>query len=169
MFSGNHDNAGGQVSRDRAPVYEWLFALGREPKIVTEGVTQVVSDLIITTLPYRCSNQQKSVLMDRGAIIRLQRGSPWVVLHHIPPLTYPGSGKEGAEAAELLQVYRPDYFVSGHSHQFPYFPGSTWSQRIDRVTVLTPGQLMSAPFPNHMIEFSVRRGELENGESGVNF
>ena len=60
ICSGNHDNAGGQVSRDRAPVYEWLVTLGREPKIVTDGVTQVVSDLIITTLPYHCSNQQKS-------------------------------------------------------------------------------------------------------------
>jgi predicted MPP superfamily phosphohydrolase len=51
VCSGNHDNAGRQISADRAPVYEWLVALGREPKIITDGATQVVNDLIVTTVP----------------------------------------------------------------------------------------------------------------------
>jgi hypothetical protein len=105
----------------------------------------------VTTVPYHSSKVQKSVWLDRGAIIRQQRGSPWLVLHHIPPIAYPGSGKEEAEAAELLQIYGPEYFVSGHSHQFPYFPGSSWVQKINGVTVLVPGQLLSAPFPNHIV------------------
>src|SRR5262249_46597808 len=50
ICSGNHDNAGRQISTDRAPVYEWLFALGKEPKIITDGVTEVVNDLIVTTV-----------------------------------------------------------------------------------------------------------------------
>lgn len=33
-----------------APVYEGLVALGREPKITTDGVAQVVNDLIVTTV-----------------------------------------------------------------------------------------------------------------------
>jgi Calcineurin-like phosphoesterase len=151
ICSGNHDNAGRQISPDRAPVYEWLVALGREPKIITDGVTQVLNDLIVTALPYHCSKEQKSVSLDRGAIIRRQRGGPWLVLHHVPPIAYPGSTYEEAEAAELLQIYRPNFFVSGHSHQFPYFRGSTWSQRIGGVTVLVPGQLLSASFPTHII------------------
>jgi Icc-related predicted phosphoesterase len=28
ICSGNHDDAGRQIAADRAPVYEWLFALG---------------------------------------------------------------------------------------------------------------------------------------------
>ena len=51
----------------------------------------------------------------------------------------------------LLQIYRPEYFISGHSHQFPYFVGSSWAQRIDGVNVLVPGQLLTAPFPNHIV------------------
>jgi hypothetical protein len=89
--------------------------------------------------------------LNRGAIIRRQRGSPWFVLHHISPIAYPESTKEEAEAADLLQTYRPEYFISGHSHQFPYLPGSGWAQIVNGVNVLVPGQLLSAPFPNHII------------------
>ena len=32
LCSGNHDNAGRQIFADRAPVYEWFIALGREPR-----------------------------------------------------------------------------------------------------------------------------------------
>src|SRR5271166_6323831 len=120
VCSGNHDNAGRQILADRAPVYDWLVSLGREPKIITDGATQVVNDLIVTTVPYHCSKEQKSVWLDRGYTIRRQRGGPWLVLHHIPPIAYPRSTKEEGEAAELMIQYRPDYFVSGHSHQFPY-------------------------------------------------
>jgi len=151
LCSGNHDNAGRQVSPYGVPVYEWLVALGRVPKIISDGMTQVVNDLIMTTVPYHCSSEQKSVLMDRGAIIRGQRREPWLVLHHIPPIAYPKSTKEEAEAAELLQFYRPDYFVAGHSHRLPYSPCGGWAQTIDGVKVLVSGQLLSAPFPNRII------------------
>jgi predicted phosphodiesterase len=151
ICTGNHDNAGRQVSPDWAPVYEWLVALGREPKVITDGATQTVNDLIVTTVPYHCSKEQKSVWLDRGAIIRRQRGGRWLVLHHIPPIAYPGSTKEEGEAAELMIQYRPDYFVSGHSHQFPYFEGHSWAMRAGDVTVFAPGQLLGANFPNHII------------------
>ena len=79
------------------------------------------------------------------------QAAPWLVLHHVPPLAYPGSTREEREAAELLLAYRPDYFVSGHSHQFPYFPGNSWTQIVNGVNVLVPGQLLGAPFPNHIV------------------
>jgi hypothetical protein len=80
------------------------------------------------------------------------------VLHHIPPIRYPRSGKEKTEAAELLQIYRPEYFISGHSHQFPYFPSSRWAQIVNGVNVLVPGQLLTAPIPNHFV-FNTESGE----------
>jgi predicted phosphodiesterase len=151
ICSGNHDNAGRQISADRAPVYEWLVALGKEPKIITDGVTELVNDLIVTSVPYHCSKEQKSVWLDRGWTLRRQRGSPWLVLHHVPPRSGPDSTGEEREAAELLRTYRPGYFVSGHSHQYPYFEGSSWAQMVDGVRVLVPGQLMAAAFPNHIV------------------
>ena len=71
--------------------------------------------------------------------------------HSANRIAYPGSTREETEAAELLLAYRPDYFVSGHRHQFPYFPGSSWTQIVNGVNVLVPGQLLSAPFPNRIV------------------
>jgi hypothetical protein len=85
VCSGNHDNAGRQISPDRAPVYEWLAALGREPRVITDGATQTLNDLIVTAVPYHCSKEQKSVWLDRGFTIRRQRGNQWLVVRHVPP------------------------------------------------------------------------------------
>jgi hypothetical protein len=57
ICSGNHDVAGRQICVDRAPVYEWLVALGKEPNIITDGVTEIVNDLVVTTVPYHCSKK----------------------------------------------------------------------------------------------------------------
>src|SRR6202007_2873136 len=72
ICSGNHDSAGRQISADRAPVYAWVLAVGRELNIITDGVTQIVEDLILTTVPYHCSKEQKSVWLDRGSTLRRQ-------------------------------------------------------------------------------------------------
>ena len=73
-----------------------------------------------------------------------------MVLHHVPPKTGSGVSGEESEATTLLMAYRPDYFVSGHDHAFPYKPGQSWNQKLGEACVLVPGQLMSAPFPNHI-------------------
>ena len=73
------------------------------------------------------------------------------MLHHAPPMGFPGSVGEEREAAELFQRYRPAYFISGHSHQFPYLAGRSWTQVFKGVHLLVPGQLLAAPFPNHII------------------
>ncbi len=151
VCSGNHDNAGGLVSHDRASLYKWLIDLDAHPNIITDGVARKLEDLILTTIPYHCSKEEKSIWLDRGSTIRRQTGKPWMVIHHVPPKTGSGVSGEESEAAGLLLAYRPDYFVSGHDHAFPYKPGQSWNQKTGEVCVLVPGQLMSAPYPNHII------------------
>jgi predicted phosphodiesterase len=60
ICSGNHDNAGTQISTDRAPVYEWLCELGKDPRIITDGSTEVLGDLII----FRLEVNEKFRLLD---------------------------------------------------------------------------------------------------------
>jgi predicted phosphodiesterase len=151
ISSGNHDNAGRLITADRAPVYEWFDALRSEPKIATDGVTRVIEALVVTTVPYHCSREQKSIWLDRGATIRRQCGNRWLVLHHVPPsLDLAASGEE-SEAVALLMSYRPDFFVSGHTHAYPYLTGNSWAQNIAGVNIFVPGQLLGAPFPNHIV------------------
>src|SRR3984893_16750248 len=66
VCSGNHDNAGGLVSHDRASLYKWLVDLGAHPNIITDGSTRKLENLIVTAIPYHCSKGEKSIWLDRG-------------------------------------------------------------------------------------------------------
>jgi predicted MPP superfamily phosphohydrolase len=121
MCSGNHDDTGRLIAADRAPVYEWVARLGDDPKITTDGSTQVIDNLIVTALPYHSSRPEKSIWLDRGRSIRMQRGGQWLVLHHVPPSVGPNDSGEEREAAGILTTYEPDYFLSGHFHQFLFW------------------------------------------------
>jgi calcineurin-like phosphoesterase family protein len=79
VCSGNHDNAGRLVSHDRASLYEWFIELGTHRNIITDGSTRKLENLIVTTVPYHCSRQEKSIWLDRGSKIRKQTGMPWIV------------------------------------------------------------------------------------------
>ena len=150
VCSGNHDNAGGLVSHDRASLYRWFIELGTHRKIITDGTTQKLENIILTTIPYHCSKKEKSIWLDRGLTIRRQTGLPWMVLHHVPAKSGPGVSGEESEAADLLSTYRPDYFVSGHDHSFPYVSGQSWRQNVGEVCLLVPGHLFPAPYPNYI-------------------
>ena len=75
---------------------------------------------------------------------------PWIVLHHVPPKTGSSASGEELEAAGLLAAYHPEFFVSGRDHPFPYTSGQSWNQKTGKSRLLVPGQLLSAPFPNHI-------------------
>ena len=87
----------------------------------------------------------------------LQPGGRWSFFVTFPPKA--GISGEELEASELLATYRPDYFVSGHNHSFPYASGQSWNQKLGESCFLVPGQLLSAPFPNH-IKLDTESGEL---------
>ena len=159
LCSGNHDNAGRLVSHDRASAYKWFIDLGTHRNIITDGSTRKLEKLIVTTIPYHCSKEEKSIWLDRGSTIRRQTGMPWIVLHHVPAKHGLRVSGEELEASELLAAYQPDYFVSGHDHAFPYTSGQSWNQKLGEARVLVPGQLLRAPSPNY-IELDTESGEL---------
>ncbi len=84
---------------------------------------------------------------------------PWILLHHVPPKNGRCVSGEELEAAELLAAYKPEYFVSGHDHAFPYASRQSWNKRLGEVRLLVAGQLLRAPFPNY-IKLDAKSGEL---------
>jgi Icc-related predicted phosphoesterase len=113
VCSGNHDNAGRLVLHESGISLRVFIDLGAHSRIITDSTTRKLENLILTTIPYHCSKEEKAIWLDRGSTIRRQTGKPWIVLHHIPPKA--GSNARGGEleASELLAAYQPDYFVSG--------------------------------------------------------
>jgi predicted MPP superfamily phosphohydrolase len=159
ICSGNHDNAGRLASHDRASAYQWFIDLGTHRNIITDGSTRKLENLIVTTIPYHCSRQEKSIWLDRGSTIRTQTKIHWIVLHHVPAKIGTGVSGEETEAAELLAAYQPDYFVSGHDHAFPFTIGQSWNQKLGESRLLVPGQLLRAPIPNY-IKLDTESGRL---------
>jgi predicted MPP superfamily phosphohydrolase len=159
LCSGNHDNAGRLVSHDRASVYGGFIELGMHPNIITDGSTRKLESLIVTTVPYHCSRQEKSIWLDRGSAIRRQTGMPWIVLHHVPAKIGSGVSGEESEAAELLTTYRPNYFVSGHDHAFPYTSGQGWNQKLGAGKLAGTGSIIERAISNH-IKLDTESGEL---------
>ncbi len=146
VCSGNHDNAGRLASHDRASLYEWFIDLGTHPNIITDGSTRKLEDLIVTTVPYHCSRQEKSIWLDRGSTIRRQTGMPWIVLHHVPPKTGSGVSGEESEAAELLAAYRARLFCLRPRSRVSLRVRPKLEPKLGEVCLLVPGQLLRAPF-----------------------
>jgi len=78
LCSGNHDSYGPIVPAARGPTYHWLADLDEIQRIISDGQTRIIGDLIISTLPYCANEQAKRILLDRGRSIRKSRGLKWL-------------------------------------------------------------------------------------------
>jgi hypothetical protein len=159
ICSGNHDNAGRQISADRAPIYEWLFELEKKPNIITDGMTQVVNDLIVTSVPYHSSKEQKSIWLDRGSTVRRQRGTPWIVLHYEPPWPTPVLPARNVRRRSFSATTGRNVSFPGTVINFRTWTEAVGSRSLTGVQVLVPGQLLDAAFPNHIF-LDTESGEL---------
>ena len=66
ICSGNHDNAGGLISHDRASIYKWFLELGTHPKIVTDGRTRKLENLVFNDRSLSLFERRKVNLAGSG-------------------------------------------------------------------------------------------------------
>jgi hypothetical protein len=109
VCSGNHDAVGPVVPRMRGPVSQWFVALDPVLGIISDGRTETVGSLAVTTVPYYVDAEEKAVWLNRGRRVRAERGVKWLVLHHEPPLT-PGAATAEATQARLALI--PNLFAN---------------------------------------------------------
>jgi Icc-related predicted phosphoesterase len=147
VCSGNHDAIGPVVPRMRGPVSKWLVELDPVRELISDGRTEAVGELVVTTVPYYADPQEKAVWLDRGR--RVRSGRKWLVLHHEPPVSGGTVTPEAAQALALVRRYQPDYWLCGHLHDLPAQLG-TWRHEVGAALVLTPGQRFQALWPNHV-------------------
>jgi Icc-related predicted phosphoesterase len=87
-------------------------------------------------------------------------GLRWLVLHHEPP-PFPEHAQPGeSEAKALIEEYLPDFWLSGHVHDSPYKLGGKGCHELGTTIVLTRGQILEGPRPNH-IELDTESGKIE--------
>src|SRR5689334_16699314 len=70
------------VPRMRGPTFEWFVELDAVPGLVSDGRSEIVGDLVITTLPYCADEKEKELWLNRGRRMRTERRLKWLVLHH---------------------------------------------------------------------------------------
>jgi Calcineurin-like phosphoesterase len=157
LCSGNHDTVDIPVERASGAIPAWLSEL--DSIITVDGNTTVIRDrIVITSLGFVATSDQKRPILAAGHRIRQEKGLPWIVLHHHPPAFHLGIGPEELTAGRLLKQFSPDFWVSGRLYgQQPFMQRRGWVQRVDNSIVLnTPQQyvgqeLLEGPFPNHAV------------------
>lgn len=152
ICSGNHDLHGALVTRNGIRLYEWTARLG-------DGLSYVAAGgAVLTTIPFAITREEKCVLLERGAQLRDRAMLPWLVLHHEPPGLSPTDGFNWSDPRSLIEEFFPDYWLSGHRHNFPYEHEEGYRFKVGKTCVFVPGQRVGAPFPN-AIELDLRTGQ----------
>ena len=157
LCSGNHDTIDFPVERSSGAIPAWLNEL--DSIITVDGNTAVIRDqIIITSLSFVATEAQKPPVLAAGAQSRVEKGLPWLVLHHHPPAFHSGIGPEELTAGRLLKQFSPDFWASARIYgQQPFLKKRGWLQRTDNSIVLNTPQvyvgqeLLEGPFPNHVV------------------
>lgn len=161
VCSGNHDHnnmpLGTRRSRALACIPEdarseglslllaghWMDCLEND-KIVTDQRSKVVTTLdgeklVVTTVPYDFGGgEDHDDLWKEGAMLRHHWKTPWLVLHHEPPVEIKvGGGMGNRQLYNRIQEYRPDFVFSGHLHDQPY--DGSFSDQLDGTWCFNPG------------------------------
>jgi hypothetical protein len=158
VCSGNHDSLDLPAAPPRGPVPGWMAGLDEIGSLLSDGRTGVIKDqLVVTTLSYLSTEQQKRRWLVEGDRLRTQTGLPWLLLHHYPPAIYQGDGPEELSAGKLVREFEPTFWLSGRFYEEPYHKEFVWVQRINRTIALNAAQYpmvdqtSESPLPSHII------------------
>ncbi len=120
----------------------WMDIAAR-PGVISDGRSEVLrtagGEIVVTTIPYDFTEEQAfDLLWANGNTLRRKHGLPWMVLHHDPPADTAVGGATGNIALLCqLREYKPDYLVSGHLHEQPYY--GSFVDRVGKTICFNPG------------------------------
>lgn len=177
VSSGNHDGDGRNEAGESSA--RWIQE-SRADRIFVDDDSLEVHDALMTVCPWWDGPQSRASL---EAILERDAQKPkrhWIWIHHAPPDGSPVSwtGKKFAGDAylvEWIRKYQPDWVLSGHIHNAPFYPKGSWIDRIGKTWVFNPGRqpggqptYLSFDFDAHAVRWVSIEGEsgrdLESGE-----
>ena len=140
---------------ERAQLAEhWMDALVWEGASVVSGMTKTFPDLeglVVTSLFYGPDKEEMNAsLMQKGAQLRrTSPRSPWLVLHHEPPVGLIGRPELGnRRLGDWIEQYQPGVICCGHDHESPFF-NDTCVERVGLSYVFNPGY-REGKYPCHI-------------------
>jgi len=133
----------------------WMDALVDEGACVVSGMVKTFPDLdnlIVSSLFYGRDHEEANVsLLEQGALLRrASPRSPWIVLHHEPPVGLLGSPELGNRLFnDWIEECQPKMVFCGHDHDSPARNGSC-CDRIGMTYVFNPGYRSEGKYPCHI-------------------
>jgi Icc-related predicted phosphoesterase len=152
VSSGNHDGD----SRNDADesVAEWLRA-ARGERLHVDGDSFDLGDTRVTVCPWwdgpvSCAELESLLEREAGQV----RGR-WLWIHHAPPegsrTSWTGMKFAGDEVLRRwIDRFQPDFVLSGHIHNSPFYEAGSWIDRLGRTWVFNPGR-QTGPTPSTLV------------------
>jgi len=158
VSSGNHD----AVPPVSSPTWSWFKTLS-SANILSDSQSRLFGDLLVTTLPWQVSESTARALLE-AARKENPQFNKWLFLVHDV-----GRLEDAANPVRKLIIeFAPNYVIAGHSHSLPYTRGS-WFQIFHETVIFTPGQLMTSPWPNHvLVDLASGKAEWHTSARAVN-
>jgi hypothetical protein len=158
VSSGNHD----AVPPASDPTWYWFNDL-TSSNILTDGQSRRFGDILVTSVPWQVSESSARAILE-AARKESPQFNKWLLLVHDV-----GRLEDAANLVRKLIIeFAPNYVITGHSHTLPYTRGS-WFQIFHKTIIFTPGQLMTAPWPNHvLLDLSSGKAEWQTSARAVN-
>jgi hypothetical protein len=158
--SGNHDTIDEITSSPRGPVPTWIAQLDFEPKLVADGQTRIVKTrLLVTTLSFIATVDQKRRSLESGATAQEKCGLPWLVLHHIPLHSDQIMAYDATVSEQLVRDFRPTIWFTGSSQDSTESRGVKWVEQIDETSVIHTGHPIERDYLSHII-LDLEKGRL---------
>lgn len=163
VCSGNHDSID-YLANTRVTTPLWLSELKGIENLITDGQTQVLGNVVITSIADTDPWQPVFELPECWEPFdESQRaGKIWIWIHHIPPSgskLSPDPDEPGDVAVcEMIEVYEPDIVLCGHHHHLVYEQENGWYDKLGKTLCINPGQSFAplSPFnlpyrPNYLV------------------
>lgn len=172
VCSGNHD--GDERNAAGEHVARWLTRLRME-NVTVDYQSIEIGGVLVSVFPWWDGEVTQREMRAFLESERARARRPWLWVYHAPPLNSPvawtGSKDAGdAVLRELIEAHQPDYVVSGHIHNSPFFPDGSWVDRLGSTWVFNPGHQMGALPPSIVIDLGTQIANWTSsyGEGSVN-
>jgi Icc-related predicted phosphoesterase len=158
VCSGNHD--GDIQNAEGEHIAEWLKQLQGE-NLFVDYQSLEVDGLLISVFPWwdgdGTQREMLAFLDEESAKAR----DTWLWVYHAPPCDSPVAWTGSKDAGDsvlrgLIEKHQPDYVLSGHIHNSPFFEEGSWVDRLGKTWVFNPGHQIGNLPPSIVLDLDAR-------------